>query len=388
MLRTLHLHGPLGQKFGNEFKFKAETPIQLIQGIGFQLKEFFPDIQKGYYRVLLGDFALEARDLRMMMGKEEHLHIIPVPVGQKQQGVGKIIIGAIIMTAAIVASAGTAAPGAGAFGGTMFAGTSSGVTLGATAFAGMTYGQIAFLGATMALAGAASMLSPTPRRTNTTREKPDQNPSALLNDAVNTVNEGVPYPLHYGRIRVGSHVISAGVFNGQIPIGELISENYENSSVYAMYTDEEIITPLDDYASGGMGLNCVKHRSNLAATSTYAVGAYEPRLFRNREVVRCQEVYYPAEDKRYLEFIVRENSTPQDYFGSISITSMDGSINYMTKFSASATNYTGMILYNRNRASTPSSGRGNRGVRWKWELGTGDTYILPLNEILTVTLSY
>ncbi|MFP4902656.1 tail assembly protein, partial [Paraburkholderia sp. BR14261] len=65
------------------------------------------------------------------------------------------------------------------------------------------------LGAALALSGIAQLLSPRPQA-QATPERADNEPSLAFDGAVNTMGQGGPVPLGYGRMRVGSQVISVG----------------------------------------------------------------------------------------------------------------------------------------------------------------------------------
>ena len=55
-------------------------------------------------------------------------------------------------------------------------------------------------------------------------EQTDQNPSYLFNGPVNTIKQGGPVPLLYGRMMVGSQVISSGITTSQLPDTTVLSE--------------------------------------------------------------------------------------------------------------------------------------------------------------------
>lgn len=168
--------------------------------------------------------------MHLNLGSVRDIHIVPVPEGAKSDGLGKILIGTLILaTAFIAAPIGAAA--AGALGPTALG---VGQALGTSAFLGVSFGQIAALGGMIALAGISQLISPTPKVKNyADREKADQRGSFLINSRVNTVEEGLTVPIVYGRTRVGSSVISAGLSSesaltsGQITVTEGWSTNFK-----------------------------------------------------------------------------------------------------------------------------------------------------------------
>jgi predicted phage tail protein len=62
----------------------------------------------------------------------------------------------------------------------------------------------------MVFGGVVQMLSPKPKGV-TNADSPNNQPSYVFNGAVNTQAQGNPVPLGYGRMIVGSAVISAGI---------------------------------------------------------------------------------------------------------------------------------------------------------------------------------
>ena len=122
------------------------------------------------------------------MGSANELHILPAVEGAGD-GLGQVLVGAALIGASFFI------PGAGALG-----------------YGVITQGAVAGLGASMALGGIASMLSPSPKAGNySERESPDERPSFLFDGPVNTSTQGLPVPVIYGRVRTGSVVVSAGI---------------------------------------------------------------------------------------------------------------------------------------------------------------------------------
>lgn len=76
-------------------------------------------------------------------------------------------------------------------------------------------GPYAFaMGFSLALGGIVELLSPTPKLANGSQRS--DNTSYYFDGPVNTVDQGVPVPLIYGRILAGSQVISARVTIDQL----------------------------------------------------------------------------------------------------------------------------------------------------------------------------
>jgi predicted phage tail protein len=73
------------------------------------------------------------------------------------------------------------------------------------------------VGTSMILGGVAQMIAPTAKAQDPS-ERPENQPSYVFNGAVNTTAQGHPVPVGYGRLIVGSAVISAGIDVDEIPI--------------------------------------------------------------------------------------------------------------------------------------------------------------------------
>lgn len=241
MIRTIYLHGALGRKFGFRHRLAVKTVAETIRALSALRRGFHEYFFKGPgYAFIRGattrDGApLEIRELLMTLGTAD-LHIMPAAEGAKGRGkaIGKIVLGVAMVGLAI-----WAAPAAGAMAGAMAAAEGT-ATAGMSAVAGaasaaasgmaaeaftipligaVTYGRIAMTGAMMALGGVSQLLSPTPKPSNLGGlEAPDQRASFLYNGSVNTVEQGGPVPVVYGRMRVGSTLISGGISIQQIDV--------------------------------------------------------------------------------------------------------------------------------------------------------------------------
>ncbi len=207
MLRTIHLHGAAKLRFGGPYRFAVETPIEAVRAL-YQLRGFGEFIRSADWKVIRGRGTagrrITAEELGLQFGSTVDLHLVPVAAGRGSgKGTGKIILGVALAAAAIIG----AAPSGGA----------TAWTFGAEiAGSGITFGNVASVGASLILGGVSALLAPgVPKvRGYSSREPADVNkPSFLFNGPVNTVAQGATIPVICGRrVRVGSVVISAGIF--------------------------------------------------------------------------------------------------------------------------------------------------------------------------------
>jgi predicted phage tail protein len=115
------------------------------------------------------------------------IKIVPVIMGSKRGGVGQIIAGAVIIIVSAVLDAWTDG-----------------------GFSAATGGSTYTIGWGMIVGGVIQMLTPVPKG-GKGQDRPENAPSYVFSGSVNTQAQGNPVPLLYGRMIVGSAVISAGI---------------------------------------------------------------------------------------------------------------------------------------------------------------------------------
>lgn len=206
MLRTIRIYGALA-RFLKRKVFRAQV-ANAAEAIRFLLANF-PELQghmaEQFYEVRVGSRNLQIGadlgELHLPIGQKEVISIIPVMAGAGG-GFGKIAAGIALIAAAIVfapAGAGFLGLGAGATAGTF--------TLGAAA--SMAIGSI---GTALALAGVSQILTPTPKmQTSGSDTEIDPRKSYSFSGVQNVSRQGIPIPIVYGEIFIGSVVISAGI---------------------------------------------------------------------------------------------------------------------------------------------------------------------------------
>jgi predicted phage tail protein len=120
------------------------------------------------------------------------IRLVPVTAGAKSE-LGQIIIGAALIYFAPV------------FGTTALIGNLTGAAI------------VTSLGFAMVLGGVSQLLAGNPA-SDAPSERPENLPSYAFNGAVNTTAQGNPVPVLYGRLRVGSQVISTGLSTAALAI--------------------------------------------------------------------------------------------------------------------------------------------------------------------------
>jgi predicted phage tail protein len=188
-LRTIRLYGKLGTRFGRVHRLAVLSPAEAVRALrvllpGFE-RELMTSKDRGIsYAFLAGKRHLKSDQLHQPVGDDD-IRIAPVIQGAKSGGVFSAILGAVVIAVSAV--------------GSYFA---PGNPLSA-------YGYQ--FGAALILGGVAQMLSPQ-QKGLATKDSPDNGASYNFNGPVNTTAQGNPVPVLYGRMIVGSAVISAGIY--------------------------------------------------------------------------------------------------------------------------------------------------------------------------------
>lgn len=189
MIRTIHLHGALGKRFGREIQLAVDTPAEAVRALCMMIKGFDAYVTDRYYQVFRGrkreGVDLDPQELHARLADmETELHIVPRASGAKRQGLGKIILGGLLIAASFVVP-------------------------GAWSIAGSAVSSIvAKAGVAMVLGGVSQMLAP---QRGADYENRDQPQSELFSSAINVTTPGVPVPVVVGECEVGSVVVSAAI---------------------------------------------------------------------------------------------------------------------------------------------------------------------------------
>jgi predicted phage tail protein len=186
-MKTVILLGELGKRFGRKHVLDVASPAEAIRALCANFREFRQFVATSVER----NVAYRVLNRREDIGVDE-LHnpasqtitLVPVVGGASfWKKFGQLILGAALITASFflppLAIVGTA-------------------TLASVTFS---------IGVSLALGGIAQLLAPTPK----TPKEEDKQTSYIFNGAVNTTAQGQALPVGYGRLIVGSAVISAGI---------------------------------------------------------------------------------------------------------------------------------------------------------------------------------
>lgn len=209
-MKVVKVYGSLAKRLGQtRFEFDVRTPAEAMKA----LLANFPGLDKWFidsakdgigYRVKIGKESIgeeNINDLANPWSERDVFSIAPVISGAiTWRQALPILAGALLITAAIVFAPTT---GAGFWG-------SSG-----SGFLTAGYSQaLGSIGLSMVLSGVANILSPPPGPLDMKQASNLENFN--FSGIINTSQVGTPIPIAYGRLFVGSTVISSGLDTDQL----------------------------------------------------------------------------------------------------------------------------------------------------------------------------
>lgn len=209
-MKVVKVYGALRKKLGQcRFEFDVATPAQALKALCVN----FPGLEKWLmdseasgtgFRVTVGRDKITQESpegLVLPWSEREVFSITPVIVGAGQ-GFGQVLAGIGLVAFAIL----TAGAGAG------FLGLGAGLTAGTFTLGAAASTAIGGIGAALILGGVAQMISPQPNMgALTSGREAARLESFTFSGIVNTSKQGLPVPVAYGRVFVGSAVISSGL---------------------------------------------------------------------------------------------------------------------------------------------------------------------------------
>jgi predicted phage tail protein len=239
-LRTVRLFGHLAEGVGDTLELVFKTPAEALRLIEVNFPGFIKRFKEGRYFVTAVRGKRE-RDLpadRLTLGfTGEELHIMPEAVGAKKgKGLLMAIIGGLIIGAAFFLSGGTLAT----------------VLPGLFGLTGSTYGTLATMGAGLILQGVGILLTPSMKANKAEEEKQ----SYVFNGPVNVTEQGGVLGLVFGKMMVGTVVVSASL-DVEMLLGDPLDNEVSNPAVHLPYyrVYPVITTPRDPDTplAGGRG---------------------------------------------------------------------------------------------------------------------------------------
>ena len=184
---NVRFYGSLKQ-FGSEFRLDCQTTAEVIHALTSQIPKLRQFIQQGLFTVRVGrdyfDNRYLEKGLSQKLKDDATVHFTPALKGSKRGGLFGVITGVALIAGALA--------------------------LGPLGIIGANAAwMVGGLGASLLLGGVAQMLTKMPdMKLGSEKEKKQ---STSFTNLSNMAAQGRIVPLAYGRIRVGSLIISQGI---------------------------------------------------------------------------------------------------------------------------------------------------------------------------------
>ena len=130
---------------------------------------------------------------RFALSGTTEIRIVPVVSGSKNGGLFQTVLGVALIVVGVIA----------------------------TPFSGPVGGALVSVGIGMAIGGVVQMLSPVPSSKSGSQQEQastENKPSYLFNGAFNSTQQGLPVPVVYGQMLVGSSVVAVGTWTEALPV--------------------------------------------------------------------------------------------------------------------------------------------------------------------------
>ena len=214
-MKVIKVYGALRKRLGQcRFELNVATPAQAIKALCVN----FPGLDKWLidseqdgvaYRVRVGKEEATPADMSVLglpWSEREVFSITPVVAGAGR-GFGSFLLGGLLIGASFLF------PGAGLFGTTGLFGAGGAGVVGVSSSAVLTATTVgtalSAVGASLVLGGVSQMISPTPPSGLELKEA-NRIQNFSFSGITNTSQQGLAVPVAYGRVVIGSAVISSG----------------------------------------------------------------------------------------------------------------------------------------------------------------------------------
>ena len=197
MKRKVYLEGEIGEKFGKEFTMSVTSFGQAIRCLDANLKGFKKYLIDAHENdvvfecVVAGAPIQDEREL-LLEYPEGDMVITAIPAGSRKSSAGRMIIAAVMIYIGFQIG-GTPIEGG--------VGTVGGIEMSARTIELLSFMTIS-MGINLGMSALAEMMAPDPSTDN------DQDESYLFQGSGQTIIEGDPVPVLYGKMRVPGRPIS------------------------------------------------------------------------------------------------------------------------------------------------------------------------------------
>lgn len=197
---SVRLSGSLAMKFfrKRDYLLESGTTNEVFSALRNTVDGFADEIMRmsraGIRFAIFRNRVNVGKDELTLSGTTE-IRIVPVIAGSKNGGLFQTVVGVVLIAAGLFITGGT---------------------LGAASPFGTA---MVMMGTSMVLGGVVQMLSPTPKAGSQQEQASTENkPSYLFNGAYNSTQQGLPVPVVYGKMLVGSSVVAVGTWAEALPV--------------------------------------------------------------------------------------------------------------------------------------------------------------------------
>ena len=178
----LHLYGQMKKDYGDHMDLEARSPREAVTALAYQCPKYKKYLLENSWHVILGEKENEIseKELDISLGKYQEVHLI-----QAIEGQGKFV--------------------------STIAGAALFVVGAVTGFV-----PLMVMGGAMIVGGLIAATTKMPGTKETKKEEIDKRASFLFSGAVNSSTQGLPIPRGYGRVLIGSSVVSASIYAEQL----------------------------------------------------------------------------------------------------------------------------------------------------------------------------
>lgn len=184
------LSGSLAKAFGRQHfrQLETGTTIEAFSALKHTLpgfEDFIRDSARKGLRYAIFRNRENVGEREFTLSGTAEIRIVPILSGSKTGGLFQTIVGVALIVASFI-------PG---------------------------FQALMPVGIAMTLGGVVQMLSPVPKAASQQEQSASENkPSYLFNGAFNSTQQGLPVPIVYGQMLVGSSVVSVGTWAEAIPV--------------------------------------------------------------------------------------------------------------------------------------------------------------------------
>ncbi|EJM92399.1 tail assembly protein [Pseudomonas sp. GM67] len=199
-MTTILLSGSLAQAFGRKHVRHLETgttaeAFSALKHTVHGFEDFIRDSARRGLRYAIFRNRENVGESEFALSGTTEIRIVPIIAGSKNGGLFQAVLGVVLIVA-------------GAFVSTLSFGGAS--PLG---------GLMIKVGIAMVIGGVVQMLTPVPKTPDQQDQASTENkPSYLFNGAFNSTQQGLPVPVVYGHMLVGSSVVAIGTWAEAIPV--------------------------------------------------------------------------------------------------------------------------------------------------------------------------